>query len=288
MKNDFIENFNKQGRQLKDDEYIENYIIFCKKCKTARQLKLSDNITVNILCDCKSIENEKEQNDLEKARKLEQLQERRKTAISIPSYWNYTFENDDGKTPEVTNKCRKYVENFLQFKEKGQGLLLWGGVGTGKTYYAMCIANALIDIGVNVKHTSLATIIKQGQDFEKAERHYWNLMQKRLIIIDDLGTERTTAFAQEQIYKHIDGWNTLNIPLIITTNYTLKEIETASADTQDLSYARIYSRILEKCYPILVNSVKRRDLNKGMNRNDIEKLLNQKEKVNEKRNNETN
>lgn len=277
MNNNFIEKFNQQGRALKDDEYLDNGIIYCSKCKTARQFKLNDEMIVNIPCDCENAKMQKEQLEQEQEKQAQQTKERRAEAITIPSYWNYTFENDDKKTLETTAKCKKYVDNFLRLKDKGQGILFYGDVGTGKTFYAMCIGNALIDLGYKVKHTSLATVVKQAQDFDNAERHFNSLMNKDLIIIDDLGTERATSFAQEQVYRYIDGWNTLNIPMIITTNYTLKEIEQAAADTADLSYARIYSRILEKCFPIMINSVKRRDAKRNLNRKEIEKLLTNKD-----------
>ena len=54
-------------------------------------------------------------------------------------------------------KC--YVENWQEMKKNGHGLLLWGGVGSGKSYMAACIANALLEQEVRVLMTNFATII---------------------------------------------------------------------------------------------------------------------------------
>lgn len=68
------------------------------------------------------------------------------TSVCFPeramAEWN--FENDNG-----SNSCMKYakqyVEKWDETYKKGLGLLLWGDVGTGKTYMAACIANALLE-----------------------------------------------------------------------------------------------------------------------------------------------
>jgi len=278
MFNNAFQKLNKKGRELKDDEYISNGVIFCKKCKTPRQFNVNEELTVDIPCDCQNAEIKKADNILQKEERQKELQKIREIAIPVRSYWNYKFENDDSKTPDITRICKRYVAKFNEVKDRGQGLLFYGDVGTGKTFYSMCIANALIDNGYNIQHISLAAVVQLAQDFENAQNNFKKLMNKQCVIIDDLGTERTTAFAQEQIFKYIDGWNTCNTPLIITTNRTLKELEDASNDITDLNYARIYSKILEKCYPIKVNQIKRRNQNKNVNRQETMDILGLKDK----------
>jgi DNA replication protein DnaC len=259
------------------DEYVESDgLIYCKNCKTARQEDCvvdGERYVFGIMCDCQRERFEREQKEAKFQAYHQYIEGLRAEGIAVPSYRKYTFASDDGKTPETTKICKKYVERFDELATKGQGLLLYGGVGTGKTYLAMCIANALIDKGRKVLHTSLAAVVQMAQDFNNAEKHYKGLMSKECIVIDDLGTERGTTFADEQIYKFIDGCNTYDIPMIITTNHSLKQIETASKDTTNLTYARIYSRILEKCYPVKVNDYKRRMMKAVENRIKIASLL---------------
>ena len=68
-----------------------------------------------------------------------------------------------------------------------------------------------------------------------------------LLVIDDLGVERNTEYAMEQMFTVIDGRYRSRKPMIITTNLKLEEIK----NPPDLAHARIYDRILEWCAPVL-------------------------------------
>lgn len=263
-------------REPAEDEYIKNGLIFCKTCNTARQhwFEWKDQKKPwNNRCDCQQKQDDAEEKERERLERESKIAMLRQRAIPNHTYRTYTFEVDDNKTPRTTQICKNYVTEFEKFRKIGGGLILWGSVGTGKTFYSMCIANALVDRGINLYCTTLAAIVKKAQDFDNADKHFNNLMAKKLIIIDDLGTERGTTFANEQIYKFIDGCNTGNIPLIFTTNYSPDILQKATEDTTDLTYARIYSRILEKCTPIAVLDVKRRAENQKANYNQAAALL---------------
>ena len=67
-------------------------------------------------------------------------------------------------------------------------------------------------------------------------------------IIDDLGVERSTEYAMEQMFFVIDSRYRSRRPMIITTNLKLSELK----NPPDLAHARIYDRILERCAPILL------------------------------------
>lgn len=68
----------------------------------------------------------------------------------------------------------------------------------------------------------------------------------KLVIIDDLGTERNTEYALEKVYNIIDSRYRTGKPLILTTNMTVREMQ----ETTDIRYKRIYDRIFEMCYPV--------------------------------------
>lgn len=74
-----------------------------------------------------------------------------------------------------------------------------------------------------------------------------NLVDYPLLIIDDLGIERNSEFALEQVYNVIDSRYCKMLPLIVTTNLGLNEMKSTDLDT---AHQRIYSRILEMCVPI--------------------------------------
>jgi len=84
-----------------------------------------------------------------------------------------------------------------------------------------------------------------------------SLNQYSLLIIDDLGMERSTEFALEQVFNVIDTRYRSKKPLIVTTNLTLNELKNPCG----LVRSRIYDRILEVCVPLKINSQNIRAIN---------------------------
>ena len=167
----------------------------------------------------------------------------------------WTFENDDRKNAKLSDAMERYAEGFADFKKDGKGLLLFGTVGTGKTYYAACIANRLIDKGYKVKMTNFATLTNQIQGMFEGKQEFINdLNRYQLLIIDDLGAERKSEFMQEMVFNIVDSRYRAGLPFIVTTNLTAEEIK----KPQEIGYARIYDRILEKCFPIEMTGASRR------------------------------
>ena len=74
--------------------------------------------------------------------------------------YDYTFANDNGQNP-LMDKARAYVENWKEAYQNNTGLLLFGDVGTGKSFFAGCIANALLDRDVPVLMTNFPTILNR-------------------------------------------------------------------------------------------------------------------------------
>ena len=152
--------------------------------------------------------------------------------------------------------ARGYVESWEKARAKNLGLLLWGDVGTGKTFMAACIANALLEEGVPVLMTNFSKVLNQMGGLYTEERHSYiaSFSEFQLLIIDDLGIERSSEFVLEQIYAVIDERYKAGLPLIITTNLSVSELRNPT----DEAHARIYSRVLEMCTPIHVDGADRR------------------------------
>ena len=112
-----------------------------------------------------------------------------------------------------------------------------------------CIANALLDRDVPVLMTNFPSILSRlcGTFGEERTAFLDSLGDYDLLIIDDLGVERNTEYALEQMFSIIDSRYRCNKPLIVTTNLKLDELK----HPPDLAHARIYDRILERCAPIL-------------------------------------
>lgn len=156
-------------------------------------------------------------------------------------------------------------------KEKSLGLLLWGDVGTGKSFFAGCIANALLDKGIPVLMTNFSRILNTltGIYADDRNRFIESFNQYSLLIIDDLGIERNSEFALEQVFNIIDSRYRSRKPLIVTTNLTLDELK----NPKDLAHARIYDRVLERCIPLKVNCRNIRKINAASNLKEARNLL---------------
>ena len=241
-----------------ENEYIgDDGLLHCKICNRNTQTRvvfLDNEKIVRCICDCKKAEMDAFENRM----KREELERTKSVCFAESNMYNWTFENDDRKNPKISDAMLNYVNNFTEFKKDGKGLLLYGTVGTGKTYLAACIANRLIDSGYKVLMTNFARLTNEIQGmFEGKQKFIDSLNKYTLLIIDDLGAERKSEFMQEQVFNIIDARYRSGLPMIITTNLTADEIK----KPQDVGYSRIYDRILERCFPVEVTGASRRRQN---------------------------
>lgn len=239
-----------------ENEYIgEDGLLHCGVCHAKVQTKinvLGEDKVVRCICECKI----KERKAYEERQRQEELERRRKVCFAESNMWNWTFENDNRENERLSDAMIRYTEQFKDFLKTGQGLLLCGTVGVGKTYLAACVANRLIDNGYRVLMTNFARLTNQIQGtFDGKQELIDDLNRYPLLILDDLGAERKSEYMQEMVYNIIDARYRSGLPFIITTNLSLEEIK----KPQDISYARIYDRIIERCFPIeVIGASKRR------------------------------
>ena len=233
------------NRELQSDEYFHDsdHLIYCAKCHTPRQGRYTLQGRVfmpPIRCKCQ-----------------QELYEQEET-------------KDNGINPEMAY-AHKYVENWEDMKANSSGLLLWGNVGTGKSFFAGCIANSLLEKGVPVLMTNFSRILNtlSGMHFEDRNQFIDSLNRYSLLIIDDLGIERNSEFALEQVFNVIDSRYRSKKPLIVTTNLTLEELNKPT----DMAHSRIYDRILERCAPIRINNRNIRKDNASANLHEAKKIL---------------
>lgn len=211
--------------------------------------------TVRCICQCDKARLAAEKAQAEQAELARKIQRYRADGFDRAEMGKWTFETDDHKQPQLSRAMRAYADGFDDFKAAGKGLLLYGDVDGGKTFAAACVANALIDRGIPVLMTNFSRIINRIQaSFDGRQEYIDNITAYPLLIIDDLAAERNTDFVNEIVYSVIDARYRTGLPLIITTNLSYIEM----MQENDIAKQRIYSRIIERCHPIKVESVGRR------------------------------
>ena len=250
---------------LREDEYLnEDSLICCSKCRTPRQKRIEvagKRMEPRCMCTCQTADHEKREQERKHREFLDMVERNRSVGLPDPELRKHTFENDLGYNPKQIAIAQQYVQHWEEFLASSTGLLLWGNVGTGKSFIAGCIANALLDKGVPVIMTNFARLLNKLTDMYSGDRNAYidSFKKYPLMIIDDLGMERNSEFAREQVFSVIDSRYRSQLPMIVTTNLSLEELK----DTTDLSKARIYGRVLERCLPIRVNEQNIRELNQA-------------------------
>ena len=263
-------------KQPLEDEYRNEAdgLIYCAKCHTPRQhrIQLNDRVLLpTVRCRCQQEAYEKEEAERKQQEFLMQVSRLKTNGLQDKSLRDYTFANDKGYNPEI-QKAHDYVAHWEEMKAKSLGLLLWGDVGTGKSFFAGCIANALLEKGIPVLMTNFSRILNTLTGMYSDDRNQFidSLNKYSLLIIDDLGIERGTEFSLEQVFNVIDSRYRSKKPMIVTTNLTLDELK----HPVDLAHARIYDRILERCVPLKINNQNIRELNAAANMQEARKILN--------------
>lgn len=240
-------------------DYIgEDGLLYCGKCQTRKQTRinvLGVEKTPYCLCKCEVEKREQEENERKRIAFLNTVARARREGFPESDMQTWTFGNADGSNDKLMSAAQKYVDNFDEFRKQGKGLLLFGTVGTGKTYAAACIANALIDKGFPVLMTNFARIANTVSGMWEGKQQYYDSLNKYpLLILDDLAAERKTEYMSEIVFNVIDSRYRANLPLIVTTNLTSEELKHPS----DISYQRTFSRLLEMCLPVKVEGKDKR------------------------------
>lgn len=251
------------GVDLRDDEErLNDGSIVCKKCGTARYLIEIDGrpVTSPLPVMCRCLEDQARREASAESDRLfrEKVERIRGDAFTSKTFHKMTFAESDGKDARLFGAMKRYVERFEEFRADGRGLLLYGHVGTGKTFAAACVANALIDDGYSVKFTSLSRMINAVMGtFDGKQQIIDGLADHDLVVIDDLGAERTTQAVADYAFQIIDGLYQARVPMICTTNLSLDEMK----DPQSYEQRRIYDRIFEACFPIRMSGENKRKTN---------------------------
>jgi DNA replication protein DnaC len=124
----------------------------------------------------------------------------------------------------IVAHVRRYVREIDARLDAGEGLWLYGPVGTGKTSLAMLVSRAALDAGRTVAIYSLPRLLAEIRTtFDEGSQHsYTDLLDRLtgvdLLHIDDVGAEKTSPWVLEQLYAMINARYEEERSVVITTN----------------------------------------------------------------------
>jgi len=144
----------------------------------------------------------------------------------------------------------EFINNFNE-NPNSDGLLFTGQVGSGKTFLACCIANALLSSGKMVLFAVVPDLLDKIRSTYDSGRGAEDITefdimdaarQVPLLVLDDLGAHNYTDWTRNKLYSIINHRLNHCLPVIVTTNIKLDELEEYLGE-------RTTSRLLEMCRP---------------------------------------
>jgi len=201
-----------------DDDYM------CLKCSDT-------GFKDNVMCEClEAVYKEEQKKSLSNLFKLgDEVFDNFKL-----EYYDDVCTAGSGVSPrgsmEIVYKiCVEYARNF---SDNSMNLFFNGAPGLGKTFLSACVARVVADNGFSVVYDMAASIFSKFEDtkfnrvedIETARLETKRYMECDLLIIDDLGTEMTTAFTISILYEIINTRLINNRKTLISSNLTIDEL----------------------------------------------------------------
>lgn len=168
----------------------------------------------------------------------EKLIEELRRLSNLDAFAERTFETFD---TSVEGVAEAYAEAVRYARNPHGWLFLHGNCGGGKTHLAVAIALYAME---RQKLSVLFAVVPDLLDHLRAtfdpgagvayDDRFNAVRNAQLLILDDLGTENTTAWAREKLYQIFNHRYNEQLPTVITSNQDFKKIE-----------ERVLSRILD-------------------------------------------
>ena len=151
-----------------------------------------------------------------------------------------------------------FVGTWNERRPNGDGLILSGDIGTGKTMVAVAIANTIVSMAYSVRFTTVTDLQTKMRDWDAAGEAMRDFKRADCVVIDDLGQERVTEWASSVLFDLIDARYADKLPTIVTTNLGAKQLrehyirsltrgkDQMPADQAAITVDRILSRLRER------------------------------------------
>jgi DNA replication protein DnaC len=150
--------------------------------------------------------------------------------LSHLTFETFKVHGQVGLGPSQAASLERAYNHARQFASSlGGWLLLSGGYGCGKTHLAAAIANEAVSLGVPTLFLTAPDLLDWlrmsfDDDTSFADR-FEEIRNIKLLVLDDFGTQNTTPWAQEKLFQIMNYRYINHLPMVITTNLSLEEID---------------------------------------------------------------
>ena len=179
-----------------------------------------------------------------KVPRLEEIQNQlRQVGFSISK----AFFAKDAKADKIAEACHRYAQR-VSLREPAN-LMLMGQTGLGKTHLSLAIANVAIGRGLSVEYGTAYNILSdlQNENFGRTGNLQYTeerVLHTDLLILDDLGTEYTSAYTVACLYNIINTRILCSRPTVISTNLGFDELAQKYDQRITSRIAGAYSRLV--------------------------------------------
>ena len=144
----------------------------------------------------------------------------------------FTFENFDPDGLNLDTAQRASLRGaFLKARDWAESpegwFVLMGGTGCGKTHLAAAIGNARLAAGDRVAFVNVPDLLdalRPGREGD-AVALLTTIREVPLLILDDLGAQKSTPWAEEKLYQLLNHRHLARLHTVVTTNQGLGEME---------------------------------------------------------------
>jgi hypothetical protein len=176
-----------------------------------------DEALVEAICDTCGFMVAVPRREVDAEWRMDQLLER----AELPALAHKPFERR-----EESASPKDMMLDFLRRPKDSRPPLFHGPAGVGKTHLLAWAGKQLCTDGIRVLYRDIRTLLSMEREYidhARGVRPFDAACEVEVLILDDLGAERSTPWTQEQVDDLVDRRYRANRPLLAATNLDLDQ-----------------------------------------------------------------